>query len=51
MGYIPASGKVSTAPWTDYKLTIYDPEGTGKNMKRSRDLNGREGDQKFAVVF
>jgi len=42
---------VSCAPWESYKLTIYDPEGTGKNMKRSRDLNGRAGEQKYPMVF
>jgi hypothetical protein len=42
---------VSTAPWEEYTLTIYDPEGTGQNMKRSRDLNGRAGDYKFPPVF
>jgi hypothetical protein len=42
---------VSMAPWEDYRLTVYDPEGTGQNMKRSRDLNGRAGDTKFPPVF
>lgn len=42
---------VSCAPWEDYKLTIYDPEGTGKNMKCSRDLNGRAGEPKYPMVF
>lgn len=42
---------ISCAPWEDYRLTIYDPEGTGQNMKRSRDLNGRGGEPKYSMVF
>lgn len=42
---------VSCAPWETYKLTVYDPEGTGQNMKRSRDLNGRAGDKKYDPQF
>jgi hypothetical protein len=42
---------VENAPWDDYKLTIYDPEGTGMDMKRSRDLNGRGKEPKYAQVF
>lgn len=42
---------VSYAPWEDYRLTVYDPEGTGRNMKRSRDLNGRAGEQKYPMIF
>ena len=42
---------VSNAAWEDYRLTIYDPEGTGLNMKRSRDLNGRGGEQKYSMQF
>jgi len=42
---------VSVAPWEDYRLTIYDPEGTGRNMKRSGDTNGRAGDVKYPPVF
>ena len=38
---------VSSAAWEDYRLTIYDPEGTAQNMKRSRDLDGRGGEPKF----
>jgi hypothetical protein len=44
-------GPISCAPWADYRLTIYDPEGTGRNMKRSADLNGRGGDIKYPPVF
>ena len=42
---------VSCAPWEEYKLCIYDPEGTGRNMKRSRDLNGRGSEQKYSMEF
>jgi hypothetical protein len=42
---------ISCAPWSDYKLTIYDPEGDGKQMKRSRDLNGRATDPKYPMIF
>lgn len=42
---------VSCSEWKEYRLTIYDPEGTGKNMKRSRDLNGRAGDKKYDPLF
>jgi hypothetical protein len=42
---------VSSADWNEYRLTIYDPEGTGKNMKRSRDLNGRGGEPKYEMIF
>jgi len=42
---------VVMAPWEDYKLTIYDPEGTGLDMKRSRDLNGRGAEQKYEQVW
>lgn len=42
---------ISCAPWEDYKLTIYDPNGDGRNMKRSRDLNGRAGDKKYDPIF
>ena len=42
---------ISCAPWEDYRLTIYDPEGTGQNMKRSGDKNGRAGDIKYPPVF
>jgi hypothetical protein len=42
---------VTCAPWEEYKLTVYDPEGTGQNMKRSRDLNGRAGDKKYDPQF
>jgi hypothetical protein len=42
---------ISYSPWELYKLTVYDPHGTGKEMKRSRDLDGRAGDKKFDPVF
>ncbi len=42
---------VSVAPWEDYRLTIYDPNGNGLEMKRSRDLNGRAGDKKYDPIF
>ena len=42
---------VSCAPWDDYRLTVYDPDGTGELMKRSRDLNGRAGDKKYDPLF
>lgn len=42
---------VSCAPWEAYKLVVYDPEGTGQNMKRSRDTNGRGSDPKYSMTF
>lgn len=42
---------VSLSEWEDYRLTIYDPEGTGQNMKRSKDLNGRGDEQKYSMIF
>ncbi len=39
------------APWDLWKLTIYDPQGTGQSMKRSRDLNGRGGEPKYSMMF
>jgi hypothetical protein len=42
---------VSCAPWESYRLCIYDPEGTGQKMKRSRDINGRAGDTKYPPIF
>jgi hypothetical protein len=42
---------VSYSDWDEFKVTVYDPEGTGKNMKRSRDLDGRAGDPKFEMWF
>jgi hypothetical protein len=42
---------VSISPWEQYRLTVYDPDGTGTYMKRSRDLDGRAGDTKFDPVF
>jgi hypothetical protein len=44
-------GVVVEAPWEQYQLTIYNPEGTGQRMKRSRDLNGRGEEQKYGMVF
>jgi hypothetical protein len=44
-------GVVSEAPWEKYRLAIYDPNGNGKEMKRSRDLNGRAADPKYSMVF
>ena len=38
---------VSYSEWEDFKLTIYDPCGTGQNMKRSRDIDGRGDDIKY----
>ena len=38
---------VSYSEWEDFKLTIYDPCGTGQNMKRSRDIDGRGEDIKY----
>lgn len=42
---------VTCAPWEAYKLTVYDPNGNGLEMKRSRDLNGRASDKKYDPVF
>lgn len=42
---------VSCEPWEKWRLTIYDPEGTGKNMQRSRDLNGRAYEPKYGLKF
>jgi hypothetical protein len=42
---------VENAPWEEHKLTIYDPEGTGKTMKRSSHTNGRGSETKYPMVF
>lgn len=42
---------VSLSEWGEYALTVYDPDGNGENMKRSRDLNGRAGEQKYEMFF
>jgi hypothetical protein len=42
---------ISCAPWENYRLTIYDPEGTGQNMKRSRHTCGRGDDHKYDPIF
>ena len=42
---------VVSAPWEEYKLAIYDPKGTGLDMKCSRDLNGRGAEAKYDQVF
>jgi hypothetical protein len=42
---------VSCSPWEDYRLTVYDPNGDGTMMKRSRDLNGRATDPKYPMEF
>ena len=44
-------GTVEGSPWESFQLTIYDPEGTGQRMKRSRDLNGRGEEQKYSWTF
>jgi len=44
-------GVVVEAPWEQYRLTVYDPHGTGEDMKCSRDLNGRGDEQKYGMVF
>jgi hypothetical protein len=44
-------GPVTVAPWEDYRLTVYDPEGTGQKMKRSTHTNGRDDDEKFGEKF
>ncbi len=42
---------VVCADWETYKLTVYDPEATERNMKRSRDLNGRGSEPKYPMIF
>ena len=42
---------ISYEPWEQNRLAIYDPERTGQNMKRSRDLDGRAGDRKYDPIF
>ena len=44
-------GPISYAPWQDYRLTIYDPFGDGKMMKRSRHTCGREDEAKYEMIF
>lgn len=44
-------GVVVEAPWEQYQLTVYDPHGTGEDMKCSRDLNGRGEEQKYSMQF
>jgi hypothetical protein len=44
-------GVVVNEPWEWHQLSIYNPEGTGQNMKRSRDLNGRGDEQKYPLTF
>ncbi len=44
-------GVVCSAPWESSRLTIYDPNGDGKNMKRSGDLNGRAFEPKYDLIF
>jgi hypothetical protein len=38
-------------PWEKWRLAIYDPNGNGRDMKRSRDLDGRSGEQKYEMIF
>ena len=42
---------VSYSDWDEFKVTIYDPAGTGRDMKRSRDLDGRAGEPKYSMIF
>jgi hypothetical protein len=42
---------VDQAPWEKYRCTIYDPEGTGQNMKRSGHTNGRGSEPKYSMIF
>lgn len=42
---------VSYENWEKWRLTVYDPNGNGQEMKRSRDLNGRATDPKYGVIF
>ena len=44
-------GVVCSAPWETHRLTIYDPNGDGKQMKRSGDLNGRNYEPKYDLIF
>jgi hypothetical protein len=46
MGEVAAHGK--EAAWESWRLAIYNPEG---HIKRSRDLNGRDGGPKFDNTF
>jgi len=44
-------GVVSESQWEEFKLCIYDPDGTGQNMKRSTHTNGRGDEQKYELIF
>lgn len=42
---------VAHSPWDAHRCVVYDPEGTGQNMKRSGHTDGRRGENKFDEVF
>lgn len=42
---------VAHSPWEAHRCCVYDPEGTGQNMKRSGHTDGRRGENKFDEVF
>jgi hypothetical protein len=42
---------ISISEWPEYRLTIYDPHGTGDRMKRSTHTCGRGNDTKFDPKF
>jgi hypothetical protein len=41
---------VSCSEWSEYRLTVYDPDGTGQKMKRSSHTCGRGEDPKFEII-
>ena len=44
-------GLIATSTWEEFKLAIYDPMGTGLDMKRSTNLDGRGAEPKYDQVF
>lgn len=42
---------VACSPWEAHRCTVYDPDGTGQNMKRSGHTDGRRGENKFDEVY
>jgi hypothetical protein len=46
-----AYSPISWSDWSAYRCCVYDPNGDGKLMKRSYDLNGRGGEPKYDQIF
>jgi hypothetical protein len=42
---------VAHSPWEVYRCCVYDPEGTGQNMKRSGHTDGRAGEEKYEEIY